>query len=334
MRYLMLPSPNRCAVLDLGTNIFHLLIVEIEENQIDFKVIYKEKIAVKIGKGGISQGIIDQEAQKRITQAFTRFASTMQTYHVPPHKVFATATSAFRNAKNGQNIAQEIFQNFGISINIIKGTEEAAYIYEGVRQAVPLKGKLALIMDIGGGSVEFILGNDHKIFWKQSFEIGGQRLLDQFMRTDPISQLDLQRMEIYLETALLELTKALFNYTPQILVGSAGAFETLVAMAQHLKEDTEAEIPLTDEHGELIQKAVRIEKDDFYKLYQKIVSANLEERKAIQGMLELRADMIVVAVALIKFILEKINVQHFVASAYSLKEGVLFSKILAGKEQD
>lgn len=189
-------------------------------------------------------------------------------------------------------------------------------------------------MDIGGGSVEFILGNDHKIFWKQSFEIGGQRLLDQFMRTDPISQLDLQRMEIYLETALLELTKALFNYTPQILVGSAGAFETLVAMAQHLKEDTEAEIPLTDEHGELIQKAVRIEKDDFYKLYQKIVSANLEERKAIQGMLELRADMIVVAVALIKFILEKINVQHFVASAYSLKEGVLFSKILAGKEQD
>lgn len=329
MRFLMLPSLNRYAVLDLGTNIFHLLIVEIEENKTDFKVLYKEKIAVKIGKGGISQGFINTEAQKRIIQAFTRFSSTIQTYHVALHKVFATATSAFRNATNGQSIAQEIFHRFGISINIIKGIEEANYIYEGVRHAIPLKDKLALIMDIGGGSVELILGTHQKVFWKQSFEIGGQRLLDQFMRTDPISQLDLHRLEIYLETALLELTKTLFNYTPQVLVGSAGAFETLVAMAQHLKEE---EISLVDEHGELINKTVRIEKEDFYKLYQKIVLANFEERKALPGMLELRADMIVVAVALIKFIIEKTNIQHFFASAYSLKEGVLFSKILAGKE--
>lgn len=325
MRYLMLPIPNRYAVLDLGTNIFHLLIVELDEKQTDFKILYKEKVSVKIGKGGISQGIITPDAQKRIMQAFTRFSSTLQTYHVATQKVFASATSAFRNAKNGHIIVQEIFQKFEIIVNIISGVEEAMYIYEGVRKAVVLKNKLALIMDIGGGSVELILGNENKIFWKQSFEIGGQRLLDQFMRTDPISQLDLQRLEIYLETALFELTRVLFNHTPQVLVGSAGAFETVVALIQSLKEE---ENTYTDEHGELIEKMVRIEKDDFYNLYQKIISANLQERKNMHGMLDLRADMIVVAMALMKFIIEKINVQHIYASAYSLKEGVLFSKIL------
>jgi exopolyphosphatase/guanosine-5'-triphosphate,3'-diphosphate pyrophosphatase len=258
-------------------------------------------------------------------QAFTRFASTLQTYEVPLSKVYATATSAFRSAKNGMEIVQQIFQNFGILIHIIKGTDEAQFIYEGVRQATPIKDKTALIIDIGGGSVEFILGNDTKIFWKQSFEIGGQRLLDQFMRTDPISQLDLQRLEIYLETALLELTQILFRHTPHMLVGSAGAFEMVVAMTQYIREQ---QITLVDEHGELIEKCVKIDKDEFYILYQKIVQANHEERKSMQGMLEIRADMIVVAMALIKFILEKINVQHFFASAYSLKEGVLFSKIL------
>lgn len=321
----MLPTPNRYAVLDLGTNIFHLLIVELEEGAEAFKTLYKEKISVKIGKGGISQGIINEEAQKRIMQAFHRFASTLQTYDVPSHKIYATATSAFRSAKNGHEIAFRIYQNFGIQISIIKGTEEAQYIYEGIRQAVSLKDKTALIMDIGGGSVELILGNATKIFWKQSFEIGGQRLLDQFMRTDPISQLDLQRMELYLETALLELTQILFRHTPQMLIGSAGAFETVVAMAQYRQEQR---ITLVDEHGEMIEKSVRIDKDDFYKLYQQIIMSNHEQRKAIEGMLDIRADMIVVAMALIKFVLEKVNVQHFFASAYSLKEGVLFNKIL------
>ncbi len=329
MRYLMLPKPNRYAVLDLGTNIFHLLIIELSENEADFKVLYKEKIPVKIGKGGISQGIIIPEAQKRIMQAFSRFSSTLQSYCVGLHKVFATATSAFRSAKNGASIAEDIFQNFGIQIDIIKGTEEAMYIYEGVRQAIPLKDKLALIMDIGGGSVEFILGNAHKIFWKQSFEIGGQRLLDQFMRTDPITQLDLYRLEIYLETALLELTKILFRYSPQMLIGSAGAFETVVAMTEYLQPEPDTK--LIDAHGELTQKYARIDKDDFYRLYQKLIPASYQERKEMEGMLELRTDMIVVGMALIKFIIEKINPSHIIACAYALKEGVLFHKILGNK---
>jgi len=322
----MLPTANRYAVLDLGTNIFHLLIVEINASKDGFKPIYKEKIPVKIGQDGISQGIINEEAEKRIVQAFTRFSSTLQSYEIPTHRIFATATSAFRSAKNGQSIAQTIHQNFGISIDIIKGTQEAAYIYEGVRQSIAMKDKTSLIMDIGGGSVEFIIANGHKIFWKQSFEVGGQRLFDKFMKTDPISQLDLQRMNIYLETALFELTQVLFNYTPQILIGSAGAFETIIALCEHLQKQ---ETSVMDEQGDLIEKAVSIDKNDFYVLYQRLTAANIEQRKAMHGMLSMRADMIVIAVAFIKFIIEKINVQQIFASAYSMKEGILFSKIFA-----
>ncbi len=325
MCFFMSPSTNRYAVLDLGTNIFHLLIVELNDSNEGFKTIYKEKVPVKIGEGGISQGIINEVAEKRIMQAFTRFSSTLQSYEIPSQKIFATATSAFRNAHNGQTIAQQIQQNFGITIDIIGGNQEATYIYEGVRRAVPMKNQTALIMDIGGGSVEFILANDSKVFWKKSFEIGGQRLADKYMRTDPISQLDLQRMEIYLETALFELTQVLFSHIPQMLIGSAGAFETIIAMTEQMNKETTIQ---TDEHGEMTEKAVRIDRNDFYKLYQQVIVRNLEQRKAIEGMLDLRADMIVVAMALIKFIIEKTNPQNIFASAYSLKEGILFNKIL------
>ena len=323
MQYLLL-KPNRYAILDLGTNTFELMIAQVED--LGMKTVYRETVSVKIGKEGISEGIINEEAQKRIFQAFTRFSQTIQAYQVPADRVLAIATSAFRNAKNGYQIATYIYQNFGIKIEIIKGNQEAEYIYSGARQAVDIGEKTSLIVDIGGGSVEFILANEKKIFWKQSFEIGAQRLMDKFMKNDPIKQLDLQRLLLYLEVELRDLSAQVFSHTPQLLIGCAGAFNTLANMAHLLETQNE---PILDEQGDMIPRNYVVELDYFYHLYQNIVSKNMHERSLLAGMSPIRIDSMVVTVTLIKFIVEKIEAECIYASSYALKEGVFFSRILA-----
>ena len=108
-------------------------------------------------------------------------------------EVRATATSAVRAARNGPAFVAEIFAQTGIQVEVIPGDREAELITKGVRQAVPLGRQPHLLMDIGGGSVEFIIADEATIFWKQSFEIGAQRLLDQFFAADPMPPAAVQR---------------------------------------------------------------------------------------------------------------------------------------------
>jgi len=100
--------------------------------------------------------------------------------------VFAFGTSALRNAKNGQDVAELLTKESGIPVKIISGEEEAAFIYAGVKEAVKMGVETSMVVDIGGGSIEFIIGNEQRIFWKHSFEIGAQRLLERFQKNDPI----------------------------------------------------------------------------------------------------------------------------------------------------
>lgn len=308
---------QRVAVIDLGTNTFHVLIAEVSE--LGFQKLYSEKIPVRIGQGGISEGMITEEAQQRAIEAIINIQQTLQQYKVPDNKTWVVATSAFRSAKNGKALAEEIEKRTGFGIQIIDGSQEAEYIYYGAKTALDIGNTTSLVMDIGGGSVEFIVANQKKIFWKQSFEIGGQRLMDQFMRTDPITELDIQRMNIFLEEKLWGMSEVLFNYSPKVLIGCSGTFDTLAEIndaryseGQSLRvSDTEAEMDL----------------DDFHEVYQALVWKNRDQRLKVPGMIEMRADMIVVAVCLIRFILDRYDLEHIRMSTYSLKEGFLVKKM-------
>ena len=166
------------AVLDLGTNTFNILIVNIEKNV--KTILHHDRVPVKIGKGGIQNNQIIEEACQRAKEALKQFRKLIDQYNVKIEDITAIATSAFRNAINGQALADEIKQETEIEIRIIQGEVEAELIYYGVKGAMKIGEETALIMDIGGGSVEFILCNENHIFWKKSYEIGAQRLLDLF----------------------------------------------------------------------------------------------------------------------------------------------------------
>ena len=227
-----------------------------------------------------------------------------------------SAPALFVTPETVRNSAKSFRSKTGITIRVIDGAQEAEYIYRGVREAVALGEEPALIMDIGGGSVEFIIGSQNRIFWKQSFEIGGQRLMEKFMRTDPLAEAERRRLYAYFDEQLIPLANAVHQYAPTAVVGSSGSFDTLVAMDfLHRtgflpdRAQTSFELPLAE----------------FYRSFEILLSHNHDERLAIPGMVPLRVDMIVVASCLIDYVLRTHGIQQIKVSTYALKEGVLQS---------
>ena len=302
----------RTAIIDLGTNTFHLLIVEGTE------ALYKASIPAKIGMGGISQGVISEEGIQRALTVLKGFRENIDKQGVSLDRVFATGTSAIRNAENKEEFVQRVAEETGIKIQVISGDEEAELICLGVKQAMSIP-ETSMIMDIGGGSVTFITCNDEKIFWKQSFEIGGQRLIDKFMKSDPISMRSVQMMDDFFREKLLPLANACHQYAPKVLIGSSGSFDTLIDM-QYMKD--KGQLPASNE------VAFEYSLPDFYWAYDELIFKNHAERMQIPGMIELRVDMIVVAMCLIRFIIQTLEIQRIRVSSFALKEGVM-AKILS-----
>ena len=310
----------KIAVIDLGTNTFHLLIVEkgCKTQDTRHKTLHEESLAAKLGKGGINQKIITDEAIERALKVLKYFRQVIDNQGVSIENVFATGTSAVRNAENKNVFIEKVFTETGIKIREISGNEEAELIYFGVKEAMKIGQEISMIMDIGGGSVEFIICNDDRIFWKQSFEIGGQRLMERFMKTDPISMRSVQMMDDFFREKLLPLTNAIHQYLPKVLIGSSGSFDTLIDVFQAKNssqladnQDVSHDLPISE----------------FYKSYEQFLLKNRDKRMAIAGMIELRVDMIVVAVCLIRFVLQSYEIEKIKVSNYALKEG-LMSKIL------
>ncbi|TGE19863.1 Ppx/GppA phosphatase family protein [Hymenobacter elongatus] len=304
---------RRLALIDMGTNTFHLMIVELPEaRHPEPVVLLRTKVGVRLGEDGISKGEIATEAYARALHTLAAFQEEIELHQVT--EVRATATSAVRNASNGQALVRDIFEQTGIRVEIIPGAREAELICQGVRQAVPLGTEPHLLMDIGGGSVEFIVANQETIFWKQSFEIGAQRLLDQFFKHDPLTTDDVRDLRDYLTTQLTALTAAVQHFRPSALVGASGTFDTLGDLQAARDGQPRGTNPPPE---------TPISLDSFYRSYHDLLHSTHDQRLAMPGMTPMRADMIVVACVLIDFVLKTYDFLHIRASAYALKEGLL-----------
>lgn len=298
----------------MGTNTFHLLLAEATEKG-NYNIIHRDRMAVKIGKGGINQGYITDDGLERALFAIQSFKSTIDTHRIK--NIYAFGTSAIRNAKNGEDVLEKIKAATGINCSVISGDVEAEYIYQGVKYSLDMGKEKSLIIDIGGGSVECILGNSQQIFWKESFEIGAQRLLEEFHKHDPIIREELLSLDLHFEKQLAPLFEALRQYPANVLIGASGTFDTLSDIFCYQnnipKYEDQIETPLTIE--------------GFCTIYAELISKNREQRMQIPGMIEMRVDMIVVACCLVRYILSKYSFSRLRVSAYSLKEGVLASFI-------
>jgi exopolyphosphatase / guanosine-5'-triphosphate,3'-diphosphate pyrophosphatase len=304
---------RKIAIIDMGTNTFHLLIAESDER--GYHIISRDRLAVKIGMGGINQGVITEAGIHRALLAMQSFKNIIDQHGV--EKVYAFGTSALRNASNGKEVARQIKELTNIEVDIISGDKEAEYIYEGVRSALNMEKEKSLIVDIGGGSIEFIIGDNDKIYWKKSLEIGAQRLLEEFQKHDPITPEEMASLDQHFQKTLEPLFEAIRQHHTHTLVGSSGTFDTLsdIFCIRHdiHKSPEEIETPLS--------------LAGFFEIYHELLKKNREERMQIPGMIEMRVDMILVACCLIRYLLEKYPFERIRVSTYSLKEGVLASLI-------
>ncbi|MFY8021372.1 MAG: exopolyphosphatase [Bacteroidia bacterium] len=299
------------AVIDLGTNTFNLLIGD--KLQTHNQILVSLEEPVMLGKGGIQHNKITSEAFDRAFKVLEKFKSQMN--HYPIHQTKAFATSAIRNAINGPEFMQEVAKRFQIQIEAISGDLEATYIYEGVKRSFDFQSKTYLIMDIGGGSVEFIIANEELSFWKRSFEIGAIRLHEKFKKNDPISLQEIHDIKSYLKQELILLFEEIKKHEIAGIIGSAGSFES---MWQIIEGDYSSACISLSQHAKEVH-----EKDIKYFLNH-LIQSSLEERKQIKNLVEFRREYIVVACILIELIREESQLKRLICSDYALKEGVFF----------
>jgi exopolyphosphatase/guanosine-5'-triphosphate,3'-diphosphate pyrophosphatase len=295
------------AIIDLGTNTFNLLIGEkLADNT--FKKIFNTKIAVKLGEGTINSGYIADAPFQRGINALKQYQQYILDYNVVQE--FAFATSAIRSASNGPEFVEQAWKIAKISITIIDGDEEADLVYYGNRMAVSMNEQVSLIMDIGGGSTEFILANNTTIFWKQSFQLGAARLLDKFKPSDPITEEEIKSFNVYLQNELQPLREAVKLFPPQELIGSSGAFDSVVDLiaGQFNKE-------IVNE----VQTEYSVSLKEYSTISQIIKTSTLHERYQMPYLINMRADMMVISILLIDYILTEMNINVFKTSTFSLR---------------
>ncbi|RZJ78500.1 MAG: exopolyphosphatase [Flavobacterium sp.] len=297
----------KIAAIDLGTNTFHLIIAE--ENGTELEIIYKTNQPVKLGEDITKDNLIIPAAFERGINCLKQFKAELDQHHIVNLK--ATATSAVRSAINGQDFVAAAKAEAGIDIDIIDGDEEAQLIYEGVKLSGAITGK-SLIMDIGGGSTEFILCDEENLIWKKSYNIGAARLMQGFFKSDPINEIDQQKIQQHVANELKALKVICEEYKPETLIGSAGAFETFTQMLTpetDIKQVSTAEISFAA----------------YENLATKLISSSHQERAKMDNLIPLRVDMIVMATLLTNYVLKEFNINNIKLSTYDLKMGVLQS---------
>lgn len=303
------------SVIDLGTNTFNLLIAERFPNG-TFKKLFNTKISVKLGEGTINEGYISDIPFERGINALKYFDHYLKEYKV--EQTYAFATSAIRSASNGKDFAEQALKATGILITVIDGDEEADLIYHGNKMAIKMNDSVSLIMDIGGGSTEFIFANQDGIFWKQSFLLGAARLLEKFKLSDPITSQEIEVFNDYLRKELSPLFEAANSYGSFELIGSSGAFDSVIDIIAGefqtggLKEN-QTEYSLNLQH--------------YFFISEMIKKTPIKDRYNIKGLIEMRVDMIVISFLLIDFILKELNPYRIRVSTFSLKEGVISQKL-------
>lgn len=296
------------AILDFGTNTFNLLIAERQER--GFRILVSSKQPVKLGRGGIQVKRITPDAMERGYVAIHNHMEVIRNYEVDEIRAFAT--SAIRNAANGEEFTEEVYRRFGIRTRIIPGDREAELIYKGVRQAVSFGEDNAMIMDIGGGSIEFIICNKRGIVWKQSFELGMARLLELFSLSDPISSEEVRALENHFRQGLAPLREVVKKEKPRTLIGASGSFDTFYALIRHRKGL---------EPDPFFGREISLK--DYSRLHKVLVRSTQEERMAMPGMEPVRVEMIVPATIFVSFVLRDCKISRLYHSEFALKEGVI-----------
>ena len=304
---------NQIAIIDLGTNTCNLLIAEYHNKS--YEILFQGKEVVKLGKSGIDKNCLAEDGLERAILAIQNHQERISRFGVS--EIVIIATSAIREAINQDWFVQQIKADTGLDLQIISGEKEAGLIFKGVKLAFGTIEDRSLILDIGGGSNEFILAEGNEPVWKQSFPLGMARVIEQLPPSDPITPREIQQINFYFESQLDLLWNRTKNIGITSLIGCSGAFDTLADLIDQT------------EPGTKIRTKQGISIPDFIRIYELLIASTTSQRCGMKGLESLRIEMIVPSVIFIKLVIDRLKIQKIFQTDYALREGVLYERIFS-----
>ena len=297
------------ASIDIGTNTILLLIAEVEGERI--RPLSEMETVVRLGEGVQESGILTNEAMNRGIQTLSYYSERCQAIGV--QKIFAVGTSALREAKNSGEFLRLVKKKLNLSIEVISGEEEARLFFLAVSKDLTEVNESILVVDVGGGSTEFILGRSNQIDEWISLPLGSVRFTEQYLHSDPVREGEWRTMEKRIGELLAKIPH---SQEPPSMVAVGGTGTTLASVEQGLREF----IPEKIHHFVLKKEALR----DQLLLYR---SKTIEERKEIPGLPAARADVILAGGTILYLTMEKLNCPSVLISCHGVRYGLLYTRL-------
>lgn len=294
----------RLAAIDVGSNSLHMVIAQIDPDG-GVTNLWRMKEMVGLGRMSFPSKRLSAPAMDAAIAALAHFQQAARRRDC--EKILAVATSAVREAHNGGDFLERVRAETGLTIRVVSAREEARLIYLGVRHAIDLKSFPNLFVDVGGGSVEFIVADRTGPIMLESCKLGAARMTAQFVHTDPISEANLQNLLAHYQTELAPVIKQIRALAPKNVIGSSGTVENLAAMCASLY-DSDADA--------IIAKP-------FDKLVDRLIDSKSKNRAQIKGLDDQRKDQVLAGALLVWTLMDELKIKRIGVSRSALREGIL-----------
>ena len=312
-------ATKRIAAIDLGTNSFHAVLVDIYPDG-SFRTVNKLKEMVILAEKGL-ENKLSRDAMDRGLEALKRIKFLCDSHKV--ETILAYATSAIREAKNGGDFIKEAEEETGIRIRAISGKMEAELIGIAIRHSIALSDEMVLMADIGGGSVEFIIGNNQEFVFYNSLKLGVARMAAAFVNSDPIEKKEIEALQKHYNEELDEVIKLAKKHHVRTIIGSSGTMENMAQIVAH-KNSLAINMSLNE---------LEFKSSDFKDLYSNFITLDKKQRLDKKGLEEKRVDIINPGMVLVNFLLNELQLETIKISEGALREGMILNFINNRKEQ-
>jgi exopolyphosphatase/guanosine-5'-triphosphate,3'-diphosphate pyrophosphatase len=310
----------RIAAIDIGTNSVHMIVVRVRPD-LSFEVIDREKAMVRLGAGGLGGRALTSEAMTAALQALSRFKRLAESHRVD--QILAAATSATREARNGGEFLARIERDTGIRPRVISGVEEARLIHQAAVYGVDVAGGRAVVIDIGGGSVEITLGTATTVQLARSFKIGAIRLTERLVRSDPLSERDERRIVKHVLEEVDRHCEQIVSAGFDRVIGTSG---TILSMGAVAATAARGGPPSELRNLHISAKQIR-------RLRKDVTELDLEHRLGIPGLDPRRADLVVAGAVLLDTILRRLGAEELTLCDLALREGLVLDYTRRNRRQ-
>ncbi|MBK5224074.1 MAG: Ppx/GppA family phosphatase [Acidimicrobiia bacterium] len=307
-------QPRAHAAIDIGTNSIHLLVGR-ATGPARFETLAQEKEVVRLGAGAGDMRVLSDEAMNRGIEVLRRFRQVADIWEAD---ISAVATSAVREAENHDTFLERARLEAGIDVEVIAGVEEARLIHVGVLHALPIYSQRILVIDIGGGSTELVIGHRDEVIDIRSLKLGAIRLTDRFFAVEPLDAHQLDACRAYVRAAVEPTSREFAEHGFEVAVGSSGTIETLAAMAV-ARRGGDPKSPLNN---------LTFTADELSAVVGDLASATTsKERAKLPGMDAKRADIIVAGAIILEQVVAAMGATEVRFSSFALREGVLLDRM-------